>query len=235
MKSLAIRLQAVPLGIILAAAALAVTVPRYVLAFLAADRVEPHPLVEASLVILSAVATAIIITAGAAYVAHVLSTSSAHWIRRGLLFVLWLPLLGFEVALLAPAMLATMRDVPLACATSGALASASSAPAALCVLSSGALDALWSVVATAAPPVTALACVYAASLANARPQTALAPALSAPAVPLLPATDSAAWAPHPAPAPFAPSHKCERCQRTFGTANALIAHGRHCKGEPSSH
>lgn len=227
MTSLAIRLRGVPLGIILAAAALAVTIPRYVLAFLAADRVEPWPLVEASLVILSAVATAIIITAGAAYVAHVLSTASAHWMRRGLLFLLWLPLLGFEVALLAPAMLATMRDVPLACAATGTLTvNASAAASPLCVLSSGAWDALWSVVATAAPPVTALACVYAASLASATAQLAPLAVPVAPAVPLLPATppdNSSASA-------TAQAHQCERCQRTFGTANALIAHGRHCKG-----
>lgn len=203
------RLVSLPLGIQLATAALAASVPRYVLAFLMADGVVFGQLqwIERSMQVVSAIATAITVTAGCAYVAHVASTAPIHWLKRSALAALWLPLLGFEVGLLSPSLLATMRGATLACSASQ-LASATGSASALCVLGGG-WDALWSASAIAAPAATAAACVLAAALKHTHPAQASAP-LVAPSV-------------EPAAASV---RTCATCGRLFGSRNALIAHQR---------
>ena len=199
------KLMSLPLGIQLATATLAASMPRYVLAFLMADGVVfgDAQWIERGLQIISAIATAVTVTAGCAYVAHVASTAPIHWGKRVCLAALWLPLLGFEVGLLSPSLLATMRGASLAC-TATPLASTSGAPAALCVLGGG-WDALWSASAIAAPAATAAACVLAAAL---KPAHSAAPATR---------SDS--------PSDM-PAHTCAVCGRSFGSRNALTAHGR---------
>jgi hypothetical protein len=162
------RFKALPLGIQLAAAALASSVPRYVLAFLRADGVtftEGWRTFELFLLAISASAIAVTVTAGAAYVPHVAATSQAAWWKRGALFGLWLPVLLFEVVILSPALLSTMRAAPLACTTSGLVST--NAASAACVLQAAWLgDVAWSVVSIAAAPFTAMVCVIAAALAQ---------------------------------------------------------------------
>ena len=215
------RLVSLPLGIQLATAALAASVPRYVLAFLMADGVVFGQLqwIERTMQVVSAVATAVTVTAGCAYVAHVASTAPIHWLKRLALAGLWLPLLGFEVGLLSPSLLATMRAAPLACSATQ-LASTAGSASALCVLSGG-WDALWSASAIAAPAATAAACVLAAALKPA--QTA------GPALPSAPS----------APAPAAPSepssYTCATCGAGFGSKQALSAHRRAHKATTSDH
>ena len=214
------RLMSLPLGIQLATAALAASVPRYILAFLMADGVVFGQLqfIERTMQVVSAIATAVTVTAGCAYVAHVASTAPIHWLKRSALALLWLPLLGFEVGLLSPSLLATMRAAPLACSASQ-LASASGTAPALCVLGGG-WDALWSASAIAAPAATAAACVLAAALKHTH-ATEPAPQ-SAPQAALIIAPSETPSAASTEPAP----HTCETCGKSYGSRNALIAHQR---------
>jgi hypothetical protein len=212
--------MSLPLGIQLATAALAASVPRYILAFLMADGVifGDWQWIERSMQVVSAIATAVTVTAGCAYVAHVASTAPIHWVKRSALALLWLPLLGFEVGLLSPSLLATMRAAPLACSASQLASTSGTAPA-LCVLGGG-WDALWSASAIAAPAATAAACVLAAALKHTH-TTEPAPQ-SAPQAALC-------GAPSETPSAVSvesTSHACETCGRSFGSRNALIAHQR---------
>ena len=224
------RFSALPLGIQLATAALAASIPRYVLAFLKADGVQflgPWQAVEALLLVLSALATAITVTAGAAYVAHVAASAQRPLWQRATLFAFWLPSLGFEVAILAPALLSTMRATPLACSASALASSAASAP--LCVLPAP-LDATWSGIGIAACAYSAMLCVVAASLVpRTAPQSVQdaphEPAQSDP-VPLLISAER--------PLELTPvALKCDQCGREFGTPNALRAHKRFCVPAPA--
>ena len=210
------RLMSLPLGIQLATAALAASVPRYILAFLMADGVIFGDLqwIERSMQVVSAIATAVTVTAGCAYVAHVASTAPIHWLKRSALALLWLPLLGFEVGLLSPSLLATMRSAPLACSASQ-LASVNGSAAALCVLSGG-WDALWSASAIAAPAATAAACVLAAALKHTH-------AIEQAALTIAPSETPSQASAEPTP-PSA--YTCATCGRSFGSRNALIAHQR---------
>ena len=223
------RFQTLPLGIQLATAALAASIPRYVLAFLKADGVQfagRWQAVEALLLVLSALATAITVTAGAAYVAHVAASAQRPLWQRAVLFAFWLPSLGFEVAILAPALLSTMRAQPLACSASALASSAASAP--LCVLPAP-LDATWSGIGIAACAYSAMLCVVAASLMpRTAPQSVQdaphEPAQSDP-VPLLISAER--------PLELTPvALKCDGCQREFDTPNALRAHKRFCVPAP---
>ena len=219
------RFQTLPLGIQLATAALAASIPRYVLAFLKADGiqfVDGWKAVEALLLVLSALATAITVTAGAAYVAHVAASAQRPLWQRAVLFAFWLPSLGFEVAILAPALLSTMRAQPLACSASMLASSAASAP--LCVLPAP-LDATWSGIGIAACAYSAMLCVVAASLV---PRTAPQSVQDAPHEPAqsdpMPPLSSAER-----PLELTPvALKCDQCGREFGTPNALRAHKRFC-------
>ena len=219
------RFQTLPLGIQLATAALAASIPRYVLAFLKADGVQfagRWQAVEALLLVLSALATAITVTAGAAYVAHVAASAQRPLWQRAVLFAFWLPSLGFEVAILAPALLSTMRAQPLACSASALASSAASTP--LCVLPAP-LDATWSGIGIAACAYSAMLCVVAASLMpHAVPQSVRdaphEPAQSGPVPPLIGAERPLELASVPL--------KCDQCGREFGTPNALRAHKRFC-------
>ena len=172
------RFMSLPLGIQLAAAALASSVLRYVLAFLRADGVVfdgGWRNVELVMLSISAVAIACTVTVGAAYIPHIAATSSAAWWKRGGLFVAWLPVLAFEVVILSPALLSTMRAAPLAC-TSSALAT-TGALGATCVLQTAWYsDVAWSVINVAAAPFTAMVCVIAAALAQPRNMTPVADA-----------------------------------------------------------
>ena len=227
------RLMSLPLGIQLATAALAASIPRYVLAFLKADGVQfagGWQAIEATLLVLSALATAITVTAGAAYVAHVAASAQRPFWQRATLFAFWLPSLGFEIAILAPALLSTMRAQPLACSASLLASSAASAP--LCVLPAP-LDATWSGIGIAACAYSAMLCVVAASLMpHSPPQSAQASAHESAPVPLDAPHKPAESAPVPpqsaAPVPLV----CDQCGREVGTANALRAHKRFCVPAP---
>lgn len=210
------RFLSLPLGIQLATGALVVAVPRYIVAFLAADNLRFPFLVEGTLLGISAIATAIIVAGGGAYVAHIVSSAHGHLLKRVLLLMLWLVLLACEIVLLAPPVVASLRRSELAQ-----------------VLAPPLFDALWSVVMVATPALCAAACVLAASLVpHSKPhmQPQAGAPQQTPAVAEPPPSEPSATA--PATVEVTPVVlMCEHCDRSFETINALNAHRWRCKAK----
>lgn len=201
-----------PLGIQLAAAALVVAVPRYVIAFLAADNLRFPTPVEGALLGVSAIATAIIVAGGGAYTAHVVSSASGQAGKRALLLALWLVLLACEIVLLAPPVVASLRKSELAHV----------------LLAQFYFDALWSVVMVATPALCAAACVLAASLDKriAPPPTRIdAPGTA------IPAAEPYTLTPQSVPVASVDLHCPNECGRTFRTQQALAGHLRFCNAQ----
>jgi len=98
--------QAARLGVLFAVAAVTVTAPRLALAFLAADGVAVPTAWRIDLQAVSSVATAVVLTGGTAYLAHAIAVASAG---RGVLVALWTAALVCSGALIAPAIVATLR------------------------------------------------------------------------------------------------------------------------------
>lgn len=209
------RFWQLPLGIQLAAAALVVAVPRYVIAFLAADNLRFHAWIEGGLLGISALATAIIVAGGGAYTAHVVSSASGQAGKRALLLGLWLVLLGCEIVLLAPPVVASLRKTELA----------------RVLIAEFYFDALWSVVMVATPALCAAACVLAASLAT-RTETQTPTLKTSNSTftpePPYPAPQSA---PQSVPATPIELHCPNECGRTFRNQQSLAAHLRHCNAQ----
>jgi hypothetical protein len=95
-----------------AVAAVLVTAPRLVLAFLAADSIALPPALRAALLSASSVATAVVLTGGAAYLAHAIAMARGDAGGR-LLRALWLAILICSSALMAPALAAGLTSSPL--------------------------------------------------------------------------------------------------------------------------
>jgi hypothetical protein len=178
------------------------------LAFLAADGVEvPRPW-RIGLLAAASVATAVVLTGGTAYLAHAIAAARS---RRAALIVCWAAALGCSGALIAPAIVATLRSQPLAA-----------------VLGTG-LHWSWSVCAVLAVDLVASG----AMLADARRPEAegvshpVASPVSHPvAHPLpggleLPAGSVTPLMALPFPCPWG-------CGKHFATRDAANGHGRHC-------
>jgi hypothetical protein len=99
-----------------AAAAVLVTAPRLVIAFLAADGVALPPAMRTTLLCTSSVATAICLTGGSAYLAQAIAAARG---AGRLLPVLWLVILVASSALMAPVLAAGLAASPLAAVLSG--------------------------------------------------------------------------------------------------------------------
>src|ERR1700688_1835135 len=93
-------------GVLFAIAAVTVTAPRLALAFLAADGVVVPTVWRIDLLAVSSIATAVVLTGGTAYLAHAIAVASS---ARGLLVALWTAALVCSGALIAPAIVATLR------------------------------------------------------------------------------------------------------------------------------
>jgi hypothetical protein len=93
-------------GVLFAIAAVMVTAPRLALAFLAADGVVVPAAWRIDLLAVSSIATAVVLTGGTAYLAHAIAVASSG---RGLLVALWTAALACSGALIAPAIVATLR------------------------------------------------------------------------------------------------------------------------------
>jgi len=93
-------------GVLFAVAAVTVTAPRLALAFLAADGVAVPTAWRIDLLAVSSVATAVVLTGGTAYLAHAIAVASTG---RGVLVALWTAALVCSGALIAPAIVATLR------------------------------------------------------------------------------------------------------------------------------
>ena len=140
------RVKAWPLGVQIAAAALAVNTARYILVFLEADGLSVWPLVKAVLLVVGAVSTGLVLTGGGAFIAHAVAMARGHWLKRGLLVVAWLALLVATVIILAPHVVHGLR--------ASSLADVVPAP----------LDWLWAGVAVCAVEVLAAAAILAHGL-----------------------------------------------------------------------
>jgi len=99
------------LGVLFAVAAVTVTAPRLALAYLAADGVEVPTTWRVDLLAVSSVATSIVLTGGTAYLAHAIAVASSG---RAALVACWAAALGCSGALIAPAIVASLRVQPLA-------------------------------------------------------------------------------------------------------------------------
>jgi MFS family permease len=97
-------------GVLFAVAAVTVTAPRLALAFLAADGVVVPTAWRVDLLAVSSVATAVVLTGGTAYLAHAIAMATSG---RGVLIALWTAALVCSGALIAPAIVATLRAQPL--------------------------------------------------------------------------------------------------------------------------
>jgi MFS family permease len=190
------------LGVFFAIAAVTVTAPRLALAFLAADGVVVPTAWRIDLLAVSSVATAVVLTGGTAYLAHAIAVAPS---RRGVLIALWTAALVCSGALIAPAIVATLRGEPLS-AVLGAQR-----------------HWAWSICAVLAVDLVASG----AMLADARrsPAHPLQGTLSTPSDrvqgvddPVLTPSLSSAL-PHPCP---------WGCGRRFTSRDAANGHGRHC-------
>ena len=146
-------------GLWIALAALAVSAPRLSLAFLQADGVRLPAMVEAGLVGLTGVATAIVLTGGNMYLAHSIADERVRggWYKIAL-GVAWIAELLFSLALIAPSLVNALR----ASGMDGVLAT------------SGA-QWLWAIAAVLAVETLAAAAMVADAAHRSRPASASGP------------------------------------------------------------
>jgi len=192
-------------GVLFAVAAVTVTAPRLALAFLAADGVAVPTAWRVDLLAVSSVATAIVLTGGTAYLAHAIAVSTRG---RGLLMTLWTAALLCSGALIAPAIVATLRAQPLS------------------VVLGAQQHWAWSICAVLAVDLVASGAMLAdARRSVAHPvREAADPSLSTPPHPVQ-GVDSAVST----PSSLAMPHPCPwGCGRRFATRDAANGHGRHC-------
>jgi hypothetical protein len=102
--------RSTPPGVLFAVAAVTVTAPRLALAFLAADGVVVPTSWRIDLLAVASIASAVVLTGGTAYLAHAIAVARS---RRGVLVALWTAALACSGALIAPAIVATLRAQPL--------------------------------------------------------------------------------------------------------------------------
>jgi MFS family permease len=196
-------------GVLFAVAAVTVTAPRLALAFLAADGVVVPTSWRIDLLAVSSVATAVVLTGGTAYLAHAIAVATSG---RGVLIALWTAALVCSGALIAPAIVATLRAQPLS-AVLGAQQ-----------------HWVWSICAVLAVDLVASG----AMLADAR-RLAAYPVehpvrehrgtslsiLADPVERVVSPTFTPSSDPRPHPCPWG-------CGRRFATNDAANGHGRHC-------
>jgi MFS family permease len=196
-------------GVLFAIAAVTVTAPRLALAFLAADGVVVPTAWRIDLLAVSSIATAVVLTGGTAYLAHAIAVASSG---RGLLVALWTAALVCSGALIAPAIVATLRAQSLSAVLGVQRHWGWSICAVLAVdlVASGAMlaDARRSAVSPVAHPV---------GQGGGNPLSILPDRVKGVGSPAL--TLSSDPLPHSCP---------WGCGRRFATKDAANGHGRHC-------
>jgi len=194
-------------GVLFAIAAVTVTAPRLALAFLAADGVVVPTVWRIDLLAVSSIATAVVLTGGTAYLAHAIAVASS---ARGLLVALWTAALVCSGALIAPAIVATLRAQSLSAVLGGERHWG------------------WSICAVLAVDLVASG----AMLADAR-RSALDrlghPVQPGAGSPLAVPADLVQGVNSPTLTPAPLLHCCPwGCGRRFATRDAANGHGRHC-------
>ncbi len=200
------RLRGARPGVLFAVAAVTVTAPRLALAFLAADGVVVPTAWRIDLLAVASIATAVVLTGGTAYLAHAIAVAPSG---RGVLVALWTAALICSGALIAPAIVATLRAEPLSA-----------------VLGAGRHWG-WSICAVLAVDLVASG----AMLADARRSTVDGlghPVQPRGGSPLSILADPVQGVDSPTLTP-SPPHLCPwGCGRRFATKDAAFGHGRHC-------
>lgn len=195
-------IQAVGLAILIGA--LLVTAPRYVYAFLVADGLTLDAWWERALIIASAVFTALVLTGGNAFMAHMLSLRMA---RRGPVFWMllsaWAASIVLAAIILAPVFVASLAHSALATVLASDWQRA------------GYGTALALAVEVA---VAGVAAAYALTHDAQTPTAAEPQEQQHEARPAAPASAE----------PQAERTRCQWCERDFGSANALRAHEWRC-------
>ncbi len=197
-------------GLFFAVAAVTVTAPRLALAFLAADGVVVPTAWRVDLLAVSSVATAVVLTGGTAYLAHVIAVARSG---RGVLVALWGAALACSGALIAPSIVSTLRSEPL----SVVLGLGRHWSWSICAVLAVDLVASGAMLADARRPRAEEGVTHPVRQPEAGP-------LSLPADPLhrvggAAPTASAELFLHPCP---------WGCGRSFATRDAAYGHGRHC-------
>ena len=195
-------------GVLFAIAAVTVTAPRLALAFLAADGVAVPTAWRIDLLAVCSVATAVVLTGGTAYLAHAIAVAS---LGRGLLVGLWTAAMVCSGALIAPAIVATLRGQPLA--------------AVLGVERHWA----WSICAVLAVDLVASGAMLADARSSAADPVAH-PVRQVGRTPLSIMPDRVQGVDSPTLTPSSDlPHSCPwGCGRRFATQDAANGHGRHC-------
>jgi MFS family permease len=196
-------------GVLFAVAAVTVTAPRLALAFLAADGVAVPTAWRIDLLAVSSVATAVVLTGGTAYLAHAIAVTPAG---RGVLVALWTAALVCSGALIAPAIVATLRAQPLA------------------VVLGAQRHWAWSICAVLAVDLVASGAMLADSRRSAGDPVAH-PVQQGGGNPLLILPDPVQGVGSPTLTPSSDPlpHPCPwGCGRRFATKDAANGHGRHC-------
>jgi MFS family permease len=196
------RRRRTPPGVLFAVAAVTVTAPRLALAFLAADGVVVPTSWRIDLLAVASIASAVVLTGGTAYLAHAIAVAHSG---RGILIALWTAALVCSGALIAPAIVATLRSEQLS-AVLGTQRHWS-----------------WSICAVLAIDLVASG----AMLADARrpPVDRVSYPVEPPGADPVEGVGSPTLTPSPARLPYL----CPwGCGRSFGTKDAANGHGRHC-------
>jgi MFS family permease len=99
----------------LALAAQLVNAPRLVLIYLRVDHIVLPTIIEGTLLLLTALATGLVLSGGGAYIAHTLATPTKRGgLWKVLLAGVWLAMLLFAVVLVAPLLMASMNTTDIA-------------------------------------------------------------------------------------------------------------------------
>ncbi len=198
------------LGVFFAVAAVTVTAPRLALAYLAADGVAVPATWRIHLLAVSSIATSIVLTGGIAYLAHAIAVASSG---RAALAACWAAALVCSGALIAPAIVASLRAQPLA------------------VVLGTSRHWSWSVCAVLAVDLVASG----AMLADARRAASEGVAHPVGTLDSHPLPNQAELAQGVVTPSAAPLHPCPwGCGREFATRDAANGHGRHCQARAAA-
>ena len=203
------RRRETPPGVLFAVAAVTVSAPRLALAFLAADGVVVPTSWRINLLAVASIASAVVLTGGTAYLAHAIAVARSG---RGILIALWTAALVCSGALIAPAIVATLRAEQL----SAVLGTQRHWGWSICAVLAVDLVASGAMLADARrPPVDRVS--YPVQPPDGSPESIGADPVKGVSSPKL------------TPLPARLPHLCPwGCGRSFGTKDAANGHGRHC-------
>jgi hypothetical protein len=198
----------------LSAAAVAVAAPALVLSFLEGDGIAPASSLRVALLSARAVATALVLTGGAAYLAHAYATLERS---RGALALCWIGAVACSAILIAPAIVAGLDGTSLAR-----------------VLVSAWSRWCWAVAAVLGTDLVAAGAMLAAATRQLTPEiadpvTTSSRHLSLGLAALQVAVESPAPPPHPTSIPDPVTYACPAgCGRSFDTLDRARGHLAQC-------